>query len=314
MPRVLESLPTDRAQGGRRGRPVRRPAARQARWRCGCRCPSARKRRARRCAARCRPRSRCGTGSSRKARPARPGAPGAGGVRRRAPAVHRRDHGHAEGRDAHAPQPRRERRPGPGVDRRRAGHGGRLRRPPVLPRLRADALPQLRDPRRRDARRVPVLRPRARARRAAAPARHVPAGRPADARPPRGRRRAPARTSASFRYAISGAMALPAATAQAWEEVTGGLVIEGYGMTETSPVALGNPLDRRPTARHPRPAVPEHEHPGRRPDGRHARRRAGGARRAADPRPAGVRRVLAAARRDRRAAARRRLAAHRATS
>ena len=52
----------------------------------------------------------------------------------------------------------------------------------------------------------------------------------------------------SFRYAISGAMALPAATAQAWEEVTGGLVIEGYGMTETSPVALGNPLTdaRRP--------------------------------------------------------------------
>ena len=52
----------------------------------------------------------------------------------------------------------------------------------------------------------------------------------------------------SFRYAISGAMALPAATAQRWEEVTGGLVVEGYGMTETSPVALGNPLTdaRRP--------------------------------------------------------------------
>lgn len=52
----------------------------------------------------------------------------------------------------------------------------------------------------------------------------------------------------SFRYAISGAMALPAETARAWEEVTGGLVIEGYGMTETSPVALGNPLTdaRRP--------------------------------------------------------------------
>ncbi|WP_315092685.1 AMP-binding protein [uncultured Cellulomonas sp.] len=50
----------------------------------------------------------------------------------------------------------------------------------------------------------------------------------------------------SFRYAISGAMALPAATAQKWERVTGGLVSEGYGMTETSPVALGNPLtDRR---------------------------------------------------------------------
>ncbi|WP_309134339.1 AMP-binding protein [Cellulomonas sp.] len=54
----------------------------------------------------------------------------------------------------------------------------------------------------------------------------------------------------SFRYAISGAMALPRATAERWERVTGGLVIEGYGMTETSPVALGNPMtaDRRPGA------------------------------------------------------------------
>lgn len=52
----------------------------------------------------------------------------------------------------------------------------------------------------------------------------------------------------SFRYAISGAMALPAETAERWERATGGLVIEGYGMTETSPVALGNPLTdgRRP--------------------------------------------------------------------
>lgn len=52
----------------------------------------------------------------------------------------------------------------------------------------------------------------------------------------------------SFRYAICGAMPLPAATAKAWETATGGLAIEGYGMTETSPVALGSPLSeaRRP--------------------------------------------------------------------
>lgn len=52
----------------------------------------------------------------------------------------------------------------------------------------------------------------------------------------------------SITHSISGAMALPEATARAWEEVTGGLLVEGYGTTETSPVALGNPLSpaRRP--------------------------------------------------------------------
>jgi long-chain acyl-CoA synthetase len=46
----------------------------------------------------------------------------------------------------------------------------------------------------------------------------------------------------SIRYAISGAMSLPADTAALWESATGGLLVEGYGMTETSPVALGNPV------------------------------------------------------------------------
>jgi len=52
----------------------------------------------------------------------------------------------------------------------------------------------------------------------------------------------------SIRYAISGAMALPPAVADQWEAVSGGLLVEGYGMTETSPVALGNPAasTRRP--------------------------------------------------------------------
>lgn len=52
----------------------------------------------------------------------------------------------------------------------------------------------------------------------------------------------------SIKYTISGAMALPKETATAWEAITGGLAIEGYGMTETSPVALGSPLNehRRP--------------------------------------------------------------------
>lgn len=45
-----------------------------------------------------------------------------------------------------------------------------------------------------------------------------------------------------IRYAISGAMNLPVSTVEAWEEATGGYLIEGYGLTETSPVAIGNPM------------------------------------------------------------------------
>jgi long-chain acyl-CoA synthetase len=52
----------------------------------------------------------------------------------------------------------------------------------------------------------------------------------------------------TIRYAISGAMALPPAVVQTWESVSGGLLVEGYGMTETSPISLGNPAapSRRP--------------------------------------------------------------------
>ncbi|WP_022887154.1 long-chain-fatty-acid--CoA ligase [Glaciibacter superstes] len=53
---------------------------------------------------------------------------------------------------------------------------------------------------------------------------------------------------AGIRFAISGAMNLPVSTVERWEEATGGLLVEGYGMTETSPVAAGNPVgpSRRP--------------------------------------------------------------------
>jgi len=46
----------------------------------------------------------------------------------------------------------------------------------------------------------------------------------------------------SAKYCISGAMTLPQATVELWESVSGGLLVEGYGMTESSPVALGNPF------------------------------------------------------------------------
>jgi len=52
----------------------------------------------------------------------------------------------------------------------------------------------------------------------------------------------------SFAVSLSGAMALPPETASRWEALTGGMVVEGYGMTESSPVTVGNPLSaaRRP--------------------------------------------------------------------
>ncbi len=52
----------------------------------------------------------------------------------------------------------------------------------------------------------------------------------------------------TIRTSISGAMALDRRIADRWERVTGGLLIEGYGMTECSPVIMGNPMtaERRP--------------------------------------------------------------------
>lgn len=47
---------------------------------------------------------------------------------------------------------------------------------------------------------------------------------------------------------FSGASGLPVEVVKRWENMTGGLLVEGYGLTETSPVVLGNPMstDRRP--------------------------------------------------------------------
>jgi long-chain acyl-CoA synthetase len=47
----------------------------------------------------------------------------------------------------------------------------------------------------------------------------------------------------NLKVSVAGGMALQGAVAKRWKEMTGGAVIEGYGLTETSPVASCNPVD-----------------------------------------------------------------------
>ncbi len=48
----------------------------------------------------------------------------------------------------------------------------------------------------------------------------------------------------SVRFCISGAAPLPPEVQKKWLEVTGGVLVEGYGLTESSPCTHCNPLDR----------------------------------------------------------------------
>lgn len=52
-----------------------------------------------------------------------------------------------------------------------------------------------------------------------------------------------------IRTGISGAMPLRAELIEKWEKATGGLLIEGYGLSETSPILTGNPVNTTRTPR-----------------------------------------------------------------
>lgn len=48
----------------------------------------------------------------------------------------------------------------------------------------------------------------------------------------------------SIRFSVAGAMPLSKAVADLWERTTGQIIIEGYGLSETSPVIAGSPLSK----------------------------------------------------------------------
>ena len=95
----------------------------------------------------------------------------------------------------------------------------------------------------------------------------------------------------SIRTCFSAAAPLPQSVAQKFEALTGGDLVEGYGLTEASPTVLRKPHPRHAQAGHRRDAAAGHDLPGHRPgrlDHGDAPRCPGGAHRVGPPGHAGV--------------------------
>ena len=114
----------------------------------------------------------------------------------------------------------------------------------ALPLVRPDLHPERDDRRRRHLHAAAALQPRRRVRDHGARPRHALRGRPDHvlrAAPPRG----PARDDLSaLRYCVSGGAAMPVEVMNAFEAKFRVEILEGYGLSETSPVACFNMPDR----------------------------------------------------------------------
>ena len=187
----------------------------------------------------------------------RPGFPGRGHRRRghRGHPVHLGHDRPPEGRRAHPRQPHQQHRGDARQHRPRAPGRRHLRRASAVPRVRADRRAQ----RRGGGRGVPD--PAAAVRRRARPADHRrPPGHRLRGRADhvRGAAAPPDRAdydTSSLRMCISGGAALPVEVLRGFEEAFGVPVLEGYGLSETSPVASFNlPAASASPARSARPS------------------------------------------------------------
>ena len=113
----------------------------------------------------------------------------------------------------------------------------------------------------------------------------------------------------ALKLAVGGGMAVQRAVAERWQEMFGVPLIEGYGLTETSPIVCANPLDSKEYTGQHRAAAAFHEVSIRDDDGQELP--LGEVGRDLRARAAGDERLLEQARGDGQGVHRRRLAAHR---